>query len=231
MPGSRPPSRLAATVVTCALLTAAAGARDAVLEGQSFDDTLELQRTPLHLNGLGLRGVAWIKAFVAGLYVPHPSSDAQALLQDDGAKRLRLKIMLDAPAEELSKAIRNGLRKNLGDDEMKRVQPQADELDARVRALGDLHVGDVIDLDWHPGRGVVLDVNGRVRGAAIPGYELYRGILKIFIGERPVDKRLKAGLLSGGVAGGVAGGAASRPAATTGSQPASAPASVPAPAP
>ena len=33
------------------------------------------------------------------------------------------------------------------------------------------------------------------KGEALPGEDLYAGLLKIFIGTRPVDTKLKAGLL------------------------------------
>jgi hypothetical protein len=55
--------------------------------------------------------------------------------------------------------------------------------------------GDVIDLDFSPATGLTLARNGQVQGASMPSPELYRGILKIFVGDKPVDARLKAGLL------------------------------------
>jgi len=64
-----------------------------------------------------------------------------------------------------------------------------------VAALAVLKKGDVIDLDWLPGRGFVLSVNGKAKGEPFVGEAFYAAILKIYIGERPVDKKLKAGLL------------------------------------
>ena len=70
--------------------TGVTAAQAATLEGQQFDDTVVLGQHKLQLNGLGLRGVAWLKAFVAGLYVTTPSRDAAALLAETGPRRLRL---------------------------------------------------------------------------------------------------------------------------------------------
>jgi hypothetical protein len=57
----------------------------------------------------------------------------------------------------------------------------------------------VVDLDWLPGRGLQLSLNGKPRGAPIPGEDLYAALLRIFVGERPADPEMKIGLLGGPV--------------------------------
>ena len=59
---------------------------------------------------------------------------------------------------------------------------------------------DIVDLDWLPQQGLRLTLNGRQRGEPIPGEDLYAALLRIFVGERPVDKEMKIGLLGGPVA-------------------------------
>ncbi len=174
-------------------------AQAARLEGQRFDDTAVVADRTLRLNGLGLRGVAWIKAFVAGLYLAAPTQDAVQAMAMPGPKRLRMKIMLEAPAKELSKALNRGVKKN----EPERVQAQMAERLASftqvVDGMGTLRVGDVIDLDWLPGKGMQLRLNERPVGGLVEGEDFYRTILKIYIGDRPVDPKMKQGLLRGGL--------------------------------
>lgn len=172
-------------------------AQAARLEGQNFDNATVLAGRTLRLNGLGLRGVAWIKAFVAGLYLPAPSKDGAQILSMPGPKRLRLKIMLEAPSKELSKALQSragrepeSVKVALGD----RVQ----RLSAAIDGLGKVKPGDVLDLDYVPDVGVQLRYNEQAVGVPVPGEDLYRVVLKIFVGEKPVDKRMKEGLLRGG---------------------------------
>ena len=90
------------------------------------------------------------------------------------------------------------MRKN----ESEQVQGQlADRLaafSALIDGIGTLRSGDTIDLDWLPGQGLQLLLNHRPVGAVTPGEDFYRSVLKIFIGERPVDPRMKEGLLRGG---------------------------------
>lgn len=172
-------------------------AHAARLEGQNFDNATVLAGRTLRLNGLGLRGVAWIKAFVAGLYLPAPSKDGAQILSMPGPKRLRLKIMLDAPSKELSKALQSRagrepeqVRVALGD--------RVNRLSATIDGIGKVKPGDVLDLDYVPDVGVQLRYNEQPVGVPVPGEDLYRVVLKIFVGEKPVDKRMKEGLLRGG---------------------------------
>ncbi len=186
------------------LLTALSGgwtgaARAATLEGQQFDDTTVLSERTLRLNGVGLRGVSWIKAFVAGLYLPAPTRDSVQVLTMPGPKRLRLKIMLDAPSHELTKSLTSRIARNETDEVQAHMAERLTLLAAHLDSMGELHVGDTVDLDFVPDRGTVLRLNERLVGVPVAGDDLYRSVLKIFVGDKPVDKRLKEGLLGGGV--------------------------------
>jgi hypothetical protein len=135
--------RTASKWALCVALTGAmASAQAATLEGQRFDDTMVLSNQTLRLNGLGLRGVAWIKAFVAGLYLPTTSKDAAQVLQSPGPKRLRLKIMLDAPSHELTKSLTGRIQDHEPPDVLQQLGDRVSQLGAQIDAIGDLHVGD-----------------------------------------------------------------------------------------
>lgn len=186
-----------------ALAVAAAAARPAraaSIEGQHFDDAIQLAHAPLKLNGVGLRGASFLHAFAAGLYVEQPATDAGSLLAAGGPKRLSIKMLMDAPVSLFVTAITNGVRKNTTPDEQAAMADRVAAFQANVGAVGQVHVGDAIDLDYVPGKGLLFSFNGQPRGQAIPGDDLYRAILKMFIGERAVDKRLRQGLLAGGAA-------------------------------
>lgn len=171
----------------------------ATLEGQQFDDTTVLSERTLRLNGLGLRGVAWVKAFVAGLYLPAPTRDSVQVLTMPGPKRLRLKIMLDAPSHELTKSLTSRIARNESEAAQTQMADRLSRLAAHLDSMGDLRVGDTVDIDFVPEQGTVLRLNEHLVGTSVAGEDLYRSVLKIFVGDKPVDKRLKEGLLGGGV--------------------------------
>ncbi|MEY4764388.1 MAG: hypothetical protein RI907_1061 [Pseudomonadota bacterium] len=189
-----------ATLAVCLLsATAVTEAAAASLEGQTFDNRATLDGKPLALNGLGLRGVAWIKAFVAGIYVTSPSKDGAQLVAQAGPKRIRLKIMLGASAHELTKSLVGRIEDHESTDFQKRVMPRMNLLGGAIDSMGDLKAGDTVDLDWLPGKGTQLVRNGRAVGEPVPGDDLYGAVMRIFVGDHPVDKRMKKGLLAGGV--------------------------------
>lgn len=175
------------------------------IEGRSLARRVLVAGTELRLNGAGVRAVAWFKAFVAALYLGSRAGSAAEAIAAPGPKRLQMHLLAEVPAAELSKALRRGVMRNIPAAERDQLAAPVEALAARIDALGTLRKGDVLDLDWDPTRGVVLSLNGTLRGTERdPGREppalahpaLYPAVLRAFIGERPYDERLKAGLLA-----------------------------------
>jgi hypothetical protein len=165
------------------------------VEGVTLAESVMLDGQPLKLNGTGVRAVAWLKGYVAGLYVTKPSRDAAQLINAKGAKRISMHMLREADSEVFVKALYSGFRKNHSEEQMKAFGPRMDVFDDAIKALGAVKAGDVVNLDFVPGRGLVMTVNGQIRGKPVPGDDFYAAVMKIFIGERPVDKKMKAGLL------------------------------------
>lgn len=180
------------------LLAFALSAQAARIEGQTFEDRIRLADTELTLNGVGLRAVAWLKGYAAGLYLPQKASTPAAVLAQKGAKRVQLRMLLDVGSEEFRKAWDKGMKRNHSAAEYEPMQERIAKFSATIGAIGKLKKGDVIDLDYLPGKGLQLSLNGTPRGEAVSGEDLYAGLLKIFVGNVPVDARLKAGLLGVG---------------------------------
>jgi hypothetical protein len=53
----------------------------------------------------------------------------------------------------------------------------------------------VIHLDFVPGTGTRVIVNGQPRGSVIPGDDFFTSVLRIWIGDKPADADLKKGLI------------------------------------
>jgi len=180
------------------LLVLATAAPAATIEGQRFDDRIRLAEADLTLNGVGLRAVAWLKGYAAGLYLPQKASTPAAVIAQKGPKRIQLKMMVDVGSEEFQKAWDKGMKRNHSAAEYEPMKERIATFSAAIAAIGKLKKGDVIDLDYLPGKGLQMSLNGRPRGEVVPGEDLYAGLLKIFVGTVPVDARLKAGLLGVG---------------------------------
>jgi hypothetical protein len=176
-------------------LPAWARAAAVVVEGQRFEDTTRLFGRELVLNGTGVRAVAWFKGYVAGLYLTSRTQTAAEAVAMAGPKRIRLQMLQDAPAAEFTKAVDKGVSRNTPAAELPALLERMHQFERLIGAIGQVRKGDMVDLDLDPVHGLVLGLNGTLRGTPIPGADLYASLLRSFIGERPYDEKLKAGLL------------------------------------
>lgn len=181
---------------TSATPPAAAPVADAVvLEGHRFPRQAQVAGGELRLNGTGVRQVAWFKGFTAGLYLAAPAGTAAQALATPGPKRLQMQLLVDVPAAEFVRAFTKGVNRNATAEEQARLAPRMARFEALIAALGTVKKHDLVQMDFEPERGMVFRVNGKVRGEPIAGEDFYVALLRSFIGERPYDQRMRAGLL------------------------------------
>lgn len=165
------------------------------ISGVRFDAQAQLGGQALQLNGTGLRAVAWLKGYAAGLYLAQPAGSTEAVLAQAGAKRLQMRMLVEVPTGEFIKAFHKGVERNTPVAEQPALADRMARFDALIQPLGKVRKGDLVNLDLVPGLGMQLSLNGKPLGAAIPGDDFYVALLRIFLGDKPVDDRLKAGLL------------------------------------
>ena len=58
-----------------------------------------------------------------------------------------------------------------------------------------LQAGDSVWIDWMPGTGTVISINGKPEGEPIREPEFYTSLMKICLGNAPADHQLKDALL------------------------------------
>ena len=166
-----------------------------VVEGKTFARRVRVAGAELQLNGTGVRAVAWFKGYAAALYLRSTGATAAQVVALPGPKRLQLVMLHKVPAEEFVKAFRKGLQRNTPEAELPRLGERMVQFEALVAAIGMVQQGDVVNLDFEPGRGTVFSLNGTLRGEAIAGEDFYAALLRSFLGDRPYDRELRAGLL------------------------------------
>lgn len=182
-----------------ALLAARPAWAQVTVEGYTYAAQTSLGGATLRLNGVGLRAVAWLKGYAAGLYLGRKATTVDAVLADSGPKRLRLRLFVEVPAAEFVKAFYKGVERNTPAAQQPGLADRMKRFDAQVSSLKTLKAGDLVDLDFLPGDGLLFSHNGRRVGETLPGADFYAALLRIFIGQRPVDKEMKIGLLGGPV--------------------------------
>ena len=179
-----------------AALLLAVGVQAAELEGVQLEERAQVDGQALELNGIGLRTRYFFKVYVAGLYLPQKVSSAQTAIEGPGPKRIVLVMLRDASAEQFCESTGLGLERNHTEAELEKIQPQIDELFAKIRTIGEAKKGMRIVLDYSPSAAsTMLYIDGRGQGAPMRGAEFFRALLRIWLGERPAEDELKRVLL------------------------------------
>lgn len=183
--------------MAAALLAMAAWQAQAVeVAGVKPPDTVKLGNADLQLNGAGLRTRFFVKVYVGALYLPEKKSAAADVLAAKGAKRMALYLLRDLSAEQLTGALDEGLAANLSAAEREKFKPEIDALHATMAAVGNAKEKSVITIDYLPESSAMrIALDGAAKGAPIAGEEFCRALLKVWLGDKPVDGDLKAGLL------------------------------------
>ncbi len=167
------------------------------IAGVKIDDKTTLAGQDLVLNGAGVRTRVIVDVYVGALYVVAKKTSAADVLAQDGAKRFQMTLLRDIAGKTMSDAFADGIQNNASDAERQSVKARADELTALITAIGEGKKGHVISLDFVPASGTQVVFNGQPRGKPIPGDDFYRVLLRIWLGDKPVDAGLKRALVGG----------------------------------
>ncbi len=149
----------------------------------------------LVLNGAGLRKRAFFQVYAIGLYLSQKKTSAVDAINAAGPKRVALHMLRDVDADQLSGALADSIRDNLSESEVKALEPRVKQLVAIMADMREARKGMRITLDWLPAAGTQVTVEGKPAGAPIPGDDFYRALLKIWLGDKPVQDDLKRALL------------------------------------
>ena len=181
-------------VVCCVLLGWNANATE--LAGIKLSDKAQLGEVSLQLNGAGIRTKLFFKIYVGALYLPQKQSSAEAIIADEHEHRMALHILHELSSEKLFTALNEAIKENHTAVEFGALDEQLKQMAKIFDAVKEVKPGDVITLDYLPVSGTQIGVNGTVRGT-IAGASFNRALLRIWLGDKPVQGDLKKGLLGG----------------------------------
>jgi long-chain acyl-CoA synthetase len=184
--------RLALALTLAALAADVASAAE--VGGVKLDDRVSVGGRQLALNGAGVRAKLLVKIYVVSLYLPQPAKDPREVFART-PRRIQMNMLLDAPSEEIAKAILDTMADNNSAAQLAAVKAQTDQLVSLIRRFKAVKNKDVITLDFVNGE-TRLGWNGRARGS-IAGEAFNQALTKIWLGEKPVQADLKQALLGG----------------------------------
>ncbi|WP_296942456.1 chalcone isomerase family protein [uncultured Massilia sp.] len=185
------------TLAAGILLACAFGQAGAAVDvgGYKFEDTDKLAGQELKLNGAGMRTKFVVKVYAAGLYLTEKKTAVADILKQEGPRRVTLQMARDVSSEDFGKAFMDGLNDNVDRAEKSRIVSQIGKFGEIFAMVDGLKKGDVLHLDWIPGTGTVCELNGKKLGSTLPDIAFYNAILRIWLGDKPVDRSLKQAML------------------------------------
>lgn len=163
--------------------------------GIRIDDVARVANQDLRLNGAGIRTRWGARVTLTALYLLEKKNRPLDILASQDPRRISITAMREVPMEKLSRWFVQGIQKNLSFAERTKLIVPLQKLGETFAGTPDLQKGDVLTIDWIPTKGTVFEINGKVISDPFPDLALFNAIVKIYIGDKPVDATLKAQLL------------------------------------
>ncbi|SFZ70235.1 Chalcone isomerase-like [Chitinimonas taiwanensis DSM 18899] len=179
------------------LLAFSLGAAAVEVGGVTLDEQVKVGNSELKLNGAGIRTKAFFKVYVAALYLGDKKGSTAEVLSATGPKRVTLTMLREVSSDQLSQALLDGINNNSSSEEKLQLFNQMLAIGQIFGAYRSIKPKDVVTLDWVPGSGTQIFMNGKKLGDTLPEASFYNALLKIWLGDKPADKSLKRQMLGG----------------------------------
>lgn len=181
-------------VFAAMLLLVAVPVRALEVGGVKLDESVQVGNASLQLNGAGIRTRFFFNIYVGALYLPQKQGEAAAIIADERERRIAMHILHGLSSQKLFNAFYDAIKANHTEAELTSLGAQIRQMAQIFDAVKEVKPGDVIALDHLPGSGTQITVNGSVRGT-IAGVEFSRALMKIWLGDKPVQDDLKKAML------------------------------------
>jgi len=187
---------IALTLLSAMLaLPLASPAQTTDVAGVKFANSLQVGNTRLQLNGAGIRYKVVFKVYAAGLYLADKATTPEAVLAATGPRHLQIVMLREIDANELGKLFTRGMEQNAAREEFSKSIAGIMRMSEIFSAHKKLTPGESFAVEWVPGTGTVILVNGKPEGQPIKEPEFYTALMKIWFGKSPADAQLKEALL------------------------------------
>ena len=103
-------------------------------------------------------------------------------------------LIEELTAKELIASLNDAIAANHIPAEIALIETRLRDLNRMMSSIGVLKRGGVVHIDFVPGTGTRINVNGEEM-LVIPGDDFFRALLRIWLGKKPVDGRLRDAML------------------------------------
>ncbi len=155
----------------------------AEVEGVQFPTSLTMDGVKVVLNGAAVRKRAYFKPDALGLYLPSKVTSLDAAVHLPGPKRVRIFVLRELTGAVISKHFLNDFKLVATEAEFKQMINDIGQIGAIYGAIPRVVKGDVVDIDWVPGKGLMSTLNGKpLHATPINSEKMYEVTLRIVAG-------------------------------------------------
>lgn len=155
-----------------------------------FEDRVVVNEEELTLNGLAvLKWAMLFDVYAGAFYLPQEVPGPK--WTENVPKKLELSYFRDIQAKGFADASDKILKDNLSAEE---YEPLKERLATFYGFFQDVKPGDRYSINYIPGNGTELRLNGKVMGS-VPGHDFAVAYFGIWLGENPISKSFRDKLL------------------------------------
>jgi len=129
------------------------------------------------------------KIIAIGLYVEEEATSAD--VNNDIYKRIEVEYFSKVSGNDLIKTTNKGILDNINQEVLQELQERIDQVNSYFE---DVEAGDRYTFSYRPGIGTEIALNGKSLGT-IEGIDFANALFSVYIGDKPMDERVKKSLL------------------------------------
>lgn len=152
---------------------------------------------PALMIGMGLTQRMSDDYYIAALYLEEnvQFDGSDVFLYEPVVRRMEFRIASTSSvsARSFARKLAEGIRINNNRDDISKQKAQLARLMKYFR--GTYKRGDIIKFDYHNSFGTRISLNSRVLGEIPRSNDLYKLLVKVWVGERPPSSRFKEGIM------------------------------------
>ncbi|WP_217126690.1 chalcone isomerase family protein [Hydrogenophilus thiooxidans] len=188
---------LIALILSCGMLTGVPAQAAIQLGNATFPDSITVDGAPLQLNGAGIRSKVFFHVYAIGLYLPQPTTQAEAALTSTPPRALRIQLLRSLSGATFADALIEGLKQNQPQEALTPYQASIDTLRQAILSQSEYKENSVVVIREDKNGMVHITVEEKPLVAPIAQPGFFSLLLSIWLGPKPVQDSLKNELLKG----------------------------------
>lgn len=175
--------RLKLALASLALSMVAIVAHAVEVEGMQIDDQVTVGGVRLSLAAAAPRKRGYFKTDVMALYTTDKKVTPESFYKPNGPRRMTLTLLRDLPSATISRYFIGDFGQVATDAEFKQLINEVGKTGAIYGSLNRVVKGDVVAIDWVPGKGMQTYLNGKPLNDPAWNTPLYYEVfMRMFVG-------------------------------------------------